>query len=117
MEKPNEENDNRSNAQYAETSPHSKTTDSTKELKIDRCNYELSKLEITNWIKLYGEIKSELEELAIPGDTDETLVGTGSYTIKIKLNRLIPNILPMRGLKIKCSYQGVKKQLLQIPQT
>ena len=30
--------------------------------------------------------------------------------IKMMLNRLIPNLLPMHGLKIKCSYQGVKKQ-------
>ena len=70
----------------------------------------MSKSEITSWIELYGEIKSELEEIAITGDTDGSLVGTGSYTVKVKLRRLIPNVIPMQGLKVKCSYQGVKKQ-------
>ena len=83
--------------------------ENTKEIRIDGCNYEMSESEITGWIKQYGEIKSELEEIAISGPT-ETPVGTGSYTIKVRLNRLIPNVLPMQGLKIKCSCQGVKKQ-------
>ena len=83
--------------------------DDKKEIRIDGCNYEMSESEITGWIKQYGEIKSELEEIAISGPT-ETPVGTGSYTIKVRLNRLIPNVLPMHGLKIKCLYQGVKKQ-------
>ena len=69
----------------------------------------MSESEITGWIEQYREIKSDLEEIAISGST-EAPVGTGSYTLKVKLNRLIPNVLPMQGLKIKCSYQGVKKQ-------
>lgn len=84
--------------------------DGTKEVKINDCSYKLSKLEITNRIEQYGEIKFKLEELAIPGDTDGIPVGRGSYTLKMKLNRLIPNVLPMHILKVKCCYQGVKKQ-------
>ena len=110
MEFQNQENEESISNQNCETTPQYRNIDNTKEIKIDGCNYELSKKEITSWIEMYGEIKSELEELAIPGDNDGTPVGTGSYTIKMKLNRLIPNVLPMQGLKIKCSYQGVKKQ-------
>ena len=34
--------------------------DDTKELKIDGCSYETSKLEIRKWIETYGVIKSEI---------------------------------------------------------
>ena len=84
--------------------------DDTKELRIDGCNYEISKPEIRKWIEVYGEIKSEIEEVAIPSDQEGGLVGTGSYTVQVKLNRLIPHILPINGLKVKFSYNGVKKQ-------
>ena len=33
----------------------------TKELRINGCNYEISKMEIRKWIDLYGEIKSKIQ--------------------------------------------------------
>lgn len=66
----------------------------------DGFNYKLSDSEITNWMKQYGEIKPELEEVAISRDGDGAIVGTGSYTLKVRLRRLI-----------KCSYQGVKNNV------
>jgi hypothetical protein len=84
--------------------------DDTKEVKIDGCNYEISEPEIRRWIELYGEIKSEIKEVAIPGDKEEGPVGTGSYMVQVKLNRSIPHILPINGLKVKFTYNGVKKQ-------
>ena len=104
----NQETDD--NAGYSKSVIHSGNLDDTREVKIDGCNYELSESEITDWLEHYGTIKSELEEIATTGDTDGPTIGTGSYTLKMKLNRLIPNVLPMHGLKVKCSYQGVKKQ-------
>ena len=61
-------------------------------------------------MEVYGEIKSEIEEVAIPSEQEGGLVGTGSYSVQVKLNRLIPHILPINGLKVKFSYNGVKKQ-------
>ena len=52
---------------------------------------------------MYGEIKSEIKEVAIPGDKEEGPVGTGSYMVQVKLNR-------SNGLKVKFTYNGVKKQ-------
>ena len=51
--------------------------DDTKELKIDGCNYEISKPEIRRWIELYGTIKSEIKEVPTLGDQEEGPVGTG----------------------------------------
>ena len=84
--------------------------DSTKEVRIDGCNYEISENEIQKWMEQYGEISSDIEEVAIPSKLDGEPVGTGSYVVKIKLKNLIPHILPIGGLKVKCTYIGVKKQ-------
>ena len=96
--------DKEAGTNYKTAGSYIENLDDTKEIKIDGCIYELSKSEITCWIEQYGEIKSELEEIKISGDTDGSLVGTGSYIVKVKLKRLIPNVLPMHGLKVKCSY-------------
>ena len=55
-------------------------------------------------------MSSEIKEIAIKSEPGGMAAGTGSYTLKVQLNRSIPIILPMHGLKIKCTYQGVKKQ-------
>ena len=49
-----------------------------------------------------------MEEVAIVTPNGE--LGTGTYMMKIKLDRDIPNIIPMYGLKIKVSHKGTKKQ-------
>ena len=63
--------------QNKDTGTYGGNLDDTKELRIDGYNYQLRELEITNWISQYGEIRSELEEIAISGETDRSAVGTG----------------------------------------
>ena len=89
---------------------HSGNLDNKKGLRIDRCNNELSEVEIINCIEQYGEDSSKFGEVAIPRDSCGMTDGTGPYILKVKQNRFIPNIIAMHGLKIKCSFQGVKKQ-------
>ena len=38
-------------------------------------------------------------------------IDTGNYLLHIRLNKSIPNILPIYSLKIIVSYDGIKKQL------
>lgn len=52
--------------------------DNSNEVRINRCYYELNKLEIKKWIKQYGVVTSELEEIVNPSDSDGKTVGTGS---------------------------------------
>ena len=66
--------------------------DNSNEVRINRCYYELNKLEIIKWIKKYGVVTSELEEIATTRDSDGKIVGTGSYTLKVRLTKIIPNI-------------------------
>ena len=95
------------NATYGANSGN---VDDTKELRIDGCNYEISENELRKWIDLYGKIKSDIEELAAPGGCDGEPVGMGSYMVKVRMKNSIPHILPIGGLKVKCTYIGVKKQ-------
>ena len=110
MEEDNDDSSEEMDRSQSNPLTDSGNKDNSKEVRIDGCNYELSSLEITSWINQYGEVTSELEEIATTRESDGKIIGTGSYTLKMRLNRLIPNIIPMHGLKIKCSYQGVKKQ-------
>ena len=62
---------------------------------------------------MYGVIQGEIEEEAITlneGDEDEVTMGTGVYLVQARLNRLVPNVLPIQGKKIKVWYKGVKRQ-------
>ena len=92
------------------TESSSRAYDEAKEVKIVGCNYEISEDEIRAWLKLYGEVRSEIEEIATEDKEGERLFETGSYIVKIKLNRLIPHIIPVHGLMVKCTYSGVKTQ-------
>ena len=44
-----------------------------------------------------------MEEVAL--NTPDGEFGTGSYVIKIKLDRQVPNIVPMYGLLIRLSHK------------
>ena len=88
---------------------------SLKEIRLEGCNYELTKSQISNWLEVYGVIDSDssIEEEAIVMNDDEGeafALGTGTYLIQMTLARLIPNILPIQSKKIRVSYSGVKKQ-------
>jgi hypothetical protein len=78
------------------------------EIRIEGCNYQLTEEDILSVLDGYGATMSEMEEVAMVTPNGE--LGTGTYTMKIKLDRDIPNIIPMYGLKIKVSHKGTKKQ-------
>ena len=90
-----------------DSKPNSLKTN-TKEIRLDGCNYDVSKQQIKTWMEMYGSIESEIKEEA--KINEENMTGTGSYVFSLKLNRLIPKFIPMHGLRVKASYLGVKKQ-------
>ena len=91
-----------------------KDEEENKEIRIEGANYELEEEQIILWLQQYGQVQSDIEEEAIilqDGVTGEDVVaGTGVYLVKMKLKRLIPNVVPMKGKKIRIWYSGVKKQ-------
>ena len=94
-----------------DTNIESNISNGIKELKIDDCNCELSMAEPKDWLSIYCSMESDIQEEAVPGGGDDGIVvGTGVYLVRARLRRLIPNLIPMYGLKIRITYPGVKKQ-------
>ena len=88
----------------------------TKELRLEGCNYKINEEEILDWIQMYGVIQGEVEKEAIilnEGSDDKVTMGTGVYLVPARLDRLVPNLLPIQGKRIKVWYQGVKRQCNQ----
>ena len=78
------------------------------EIKIEGCNYQLTEEEILTVLDGYGATEGKTEEVAMI--TPDGEFGTGSYQIKIKLVRPVPNIVPMYGPLVKVSPKKTKKQ-------
>ena len=78
----------------------------------------ISEEEIIAWLSLYGEVVSEVEEdfYVIEHDSSEEdeedssgANRSGIYSVKVKLDRDIPYLLPMCGKRIKIYYRGVQR--------
>ena len=98
-----------------ETNPKTQSGDleSSKEVtrpivKIEGINYRLTEDQILSCFDEYG-VSEKLEEEALVTPKGEQ-IGTGNYLLHITLNKSIPNILPIYGLKITVSYDSIKKQ-------
>ena len=84
--------------------------DGTRIVNVEGCEYRVPKDEILAWLELYGCVKSELVEDCFKDENDtEGTNRTGFYSIKMKLDQDIPQMLPMSGRKIKIYYRGIQK--------
>ena len=87
--------------------------DGTRILRIIGCEFRLTESEILAWLSCFGEVINEITEEQFESEgleTDLPPIGNGIYNVKIRLNKDIPNWLPMYGRKICVDYPGIKKQ-------
>ena len=85
-------------------------TDGVKAVKIEGCEYRVPKDEILRWLSHYGEVTSELEEDCFREETPTMGTNrTGNYTVMMKLDRPIPQLLPMCGRRVKMYHAGIQK--------
>ena len=63
---------------------------------------------------MYGLIKSDIKEVAIPSQQEGGLVGTGLYIVQVNMKRAIPHILPINRLKVKVTYNIVEKTMQEL---
>jgi hypothetical protein len=80
-----------------------------KHVKIEGCGYQLSEEELTTWLEHYGRIVSPIEEELIKDEEGQNSFGNGKYKVEMKLEREMPNLIPMYGKKIRIYYKGIKK--------
>ena len=77
------------------------------------CEYRLSETEILGWLCCFGQVVSEITEEAFDNaglDPNLPPVGNGTYLVRMKLEKDLPNWVPMYSKKICLEYPGIKRQ-------
>ena len=79
-------------------------------VKIEGCEYRVTEEEILAWLSLYGEVTSDLKEDCFRDDNQKTGNNrTGNYSIMMRLEKNIPQLLPMCGRRVKMYHAGIQK--------
>ena len=87
-----------------------KPDDGAKIVKIEGCEYRVNQDEILQWLSHYGEITSSLEEDCFRDDHENSGTNrTGNYSVMMKLDRPIPQLIPMCGRRVKIYHAGIQK--------
>ena len=86
------------------------TANDVRWVKIENCEYLISNEKIGQWMELFGQPLSLLGEDKFPdSDSEGGPLGNGTYSIKMKLARDIPQFLPMHGRKIRVYFKNMNK--------
>ena len=87
-----------------------KINDGQRVVKIEGCEYRVPEDEILGWLSLYGDVISKLEEDVFRDETGANGNNrTGNYSVMMRLDRDIPQLLPMCGRRIKIYHAGITK--------
>ena len=79
-------------------------------IKIEFAEYTVKEKQILELMDMYGEQTSELSEEVHPNlDPHADPVGNGTFSLKMRLQKEIPQLLPMWGKRIRIYYRGVTK--------
>ncbi len=82
----------------------------TRVVKIEGCDYRVSGDVILEWLGHYGEVLSELvEDVFEDSEDSEGDNATGIYSVRMRLSRNIPQLLPVDGRRIKIYYRNINK--------
>ena len=84
--------------------------DWTRVVKVEGCDYRVSKDMILEWLGMYGEVLTDLvEDVFEDSEDSEGANATGIYSAKMKLRSNIPQLLPMDGRRVKIYYRNINK--------
>ena len=79
-------------------------------VKVEWVDYGIEETQILDWLNFFGEQAGELTEDIHPNsDSDADPIGAGSYSIKMRLNKDIPQLLPMWGKRVRVYHKGIQK--------
>ena len=74
---------------------------------ISGCDYSVEEEEMREWLSMYGEVFGTIAENT---HKDEKLnakpTGSGTYSAKMRVDRQIPQFLPMYGKKVRVDHRG-----------
>ena len=80
-------------------------------VKIEGTEYQLTEEQIRGGLEPFGELLTPIRE-DIHDDSDserDVLVGNGTYSVKMKLTKPIPQFLPMCSRRIRIYHNGITK--------
>ena len=79
-------------------------------IKVEGCEYQLTEDEIKQGLAPYGELLTPIrEDIHDDSDSERDKIGNGTYSVKMKLTRQIPQFLPMHSRRIRIYYSGINK--------
>jgi hypothetical protein len=82
-------------------------------VKVEGCKYRVEKEQIIAWLSSFGEIKSELTEDVYEESDDsenDMPLGNGIYSVRMKIERDMPQFMPMHGKRVRLNYRGIVKR-------
>ena len=88
--------------------------DGTRLVKIEGCEYRVPKEALIDFLSSYGVICSDIREEVFDDGSghDGSNKGnnrTGTYSVKVRLNKDLPQLAPIMGKRIKLYYKGIQK--------
>ena len=101
------------NSEYSNPIRHGTLDDGTRLLKIEGCEYRVPGDALRDFLSFFGKQKSEIVEdvfedgVNVEGDAGTNR--TGTYSVTIKLDKKIPQLLPIMGKRVKVYYPGIQK--------
>ncbi len=91
-----------------------KQDDGTRTVRIDGCEYRIPKETLLQVLSLYGTVLTDIVEVMFtdgcdPEKAENGSNRTGTYAVKIRLTKKIPQIIPIMGKRIKFAYPGIQR--------
>ena len=88
--------------------------DGTRMVKIEGCEYRVPKSALVELMTVYGEVLSDVSEILFKDGMDPNSVEAGTnrsgiYAVQVKLNKPIPQLIPIMGKRLKIQYPGVQR--------
>ena len=81
--------------------------DGTRIAKVEGCKYRITKELILLWLE---QVKSDIVKDCFDHDSEDDVTNrTGIYSINMKLDMDVPQLLPMSGRQIKIYHRGIQK--------
>ena len=79
-------------------------------VKIEGCDHQLTEEQIRYGLEPYGELLTPIrEDIHDDSDSEREIIGNGTYSVKMKLQKPIPQFLPMHSKRIRIYHNGISK--------
>jgi hypothetical protein len=104
----------RSHQDYPQRADLNKTAggsidDGSRFITIEGCEYRVPKEVLKNYLSNYVEVMSDILEVICNDGATGIRIRTGSYSVKVKLTRDLPQWAPLVGRRVKFFYKGIQK--------